>query len=331
MKWFFHFKEEAVTFVDNNFNSLNLKRNNFYFLFFLAVSFSSTGQEIADTAFEKTIFWRITGNGLKDTSYLFGTMHPIFREDVYIANKVLYEFSRSTAIYFENTLPPNPDSVRIALTTMKKPNLKSLLGNICYKKLVEKLESYNDPILNDPLFDRYTPNHMNARIMKNVFGSKLTTIDDSLMILARMNDKKIFALDEPEVRERFSDPTTLDQQATILYDFLNDFEKNISDYYRNLKGITGKYLAGDIGFIYTRNNFVRLNNNWSGRSFVIRKSSAQELLDDRNKNWLPKIERACQSQASFFAFGVSHLAGMKGVISLLRKKGYTVTPIFLNN
>jgi len=115
-----------------------------------------------------------------------------------------------------------------------------------------------------------------------------------------------------------------------LYALLNDFDKNITDYIRFIKGVTQRYLYGDIGFIYTRTNFIRINNNWSGQSVTLRSSKAEWLLDERNKKWLPKIEGACQTQSSFFAFGAGHLAGTKGIIALLRKKGYTVTPIFLN-
>jgi len=53
----------------------------------------------------------------------------------------------------------------------------------------------------------------------------------------------------------------------------------------------------------------------------------EELLEKRNTNWIPLIEKAAQSKATFFAFGAGHLAGDKGVITLLRQKGYTVKAV----
>ena len=79
---------------------------------------------------------------------------------------------------------------------MKKPRLRNLLGKICYDKLIERLKIYNDPILQDSSFDQFTPNYMNGRIMKNIFGKRLTTLDDSLMTIARVNQLEIFPLDE---------------------------------------------------------------------------------------------------------------------------------------
>ena len=307
-----------------------MQRNKYFCVLLLVIFSSSAGaQEIADTAFEKTVFWRITKDGLKDTSYLFGTMHPVFKEDIHVADTVLHIFLRSSVIFFENIPTSNDDSLRIALGTMKKPKLKSLLGKICYNKLIERLTVYSDPILQDPSFDQYTPGYMNGRIMKNVFGSRLTTLDDSLVRLAQINGKKMYALDGPEVREYMADPTNLDQEANNLFAFLNDFDKNIVTYIRFMKAMSQKYLAGDIGFIFTRTNFVRINNNWTGQSFAVRNSRAETLLDERNKKWIAKIEESCATGVSFFAFGAGHLAGRKGIISLLRKKGYTVTPIFL--
>ena len=39
------------------------------------------------------------------------------------------------------------------------------------------------------------------------------------------------------------------------------------------------------------------------------------------------MEKAMQKEKVFFAVGAGHLAGAKGVINLLREKGYTVKGI----
>jgi uncharacterized protein len=52
-----------------------------------------------------------------------------------------------------------------------------------------------------------------------------------------------------------------------------------------------------------------------------------DLLDARNKNWIPKIEKMMKEQPTFFAVGGGHLGGENGVVNLLRKQGYTVTAV----
>lgn len=56
-------------------------------------------------------------------------------------------------------------------------------------------------------------------------------------------------------------------------------------------------------------------------------SSAEELLDKRNHNWIPKMEELMKTKSCFFAVGAGHLGGPNGVIELLRQKGYEVTPV----
>jgi uncharacterized protein YbaP (TraB family) len=52
------------------------------------------------------------------------------------------------------------------------------------------------------------------------------------------------------------------------------------------------------------------------------------LLSDRNKNWIPIIEKVAKEKATFFGVGAGHLGGEMGVIQLLRKKGYNVEAVF---
>ena len=55
-----------------------------------------------------------------------------------------------------------------------------------------------------------------------------------------------------------------------------------------------------------------------------------KYLDERNKLWLPRMEAAMKEGSTFFAIGCAHLAGWFGIISRLRKAGYTVNPIFFS-
>ena len=53
-----------------------------------------------------------------------------------------------------------------------------------------------------------------------------------------------------------------------------------------------------------------------------------KLLDDRNIKWHEIIKKDLAEGKSFFmAVGAAHLTGTNGSIALLRKDGYTVTPL----
>jgi hypothetical protein len=49
------------------------------------------------------------------------------------------------------------------------------------------------------------------------------------------------------------------------------------------------------------------------------------ILDDRNRNWIPKIEKMLTEKRVFLiTVGAGHLAGPNGVPNLLRQAGYKV-------
>jgi uncharacterized protein YbaP (TraB family) len=51
------------------------------------------------------------------------------------------------------------------------------------------------------------------------------------------------------------------------------------------------------------------------------------LLNERNENWIPLMEQLAKDQSTFFGVGAAHLGGEKGVLSLLKQAGYTLTAV----
>lgn len=51
------------------------------------------------------------------------------------------------------------------------------------------------------------------------------------------------------------------------------------------------------------------------------------LLRNRNQNWIPVMSKLMATGPVFFAVGAGHLGGEVGVIRLLKKQGYTLTPM----
>jgi uncharacterized protein YbaP (TraB family) len=51
------------------------------------------------------------------------------------------------------------------------------------------------------------------------------------------------------------------------------------------------------------------------------------LLYDRFLKMVNSFEKIAAGQSLFAAVGAGHLAGGKGVLRILKKRGYTITPI----
>jgi uncharacterized protein len=54
-------------------------------------------------------------------------------------------------------------------------------------------------------------------------------------------------------------------------------------------------------------------------------SFAERLIVDRNRNWLPKIERYIRERRSYFVVaGAGHMGGPNGLLAMLRSRGYRI-------
>jgi uncharacterized protein YbaP (TraB family) len=51
------------------------------------------------------------------------------------------------------------------------------------------------------------------------------------------------------------------------------------------------------------------------------------MLYHRNQNWVEKLKTILPAKSVLIAVGAGHLPGDKGVINLLRKEGYKLTPV----
>jgi hypothetical protein len=56
-------------------------------------------------------------------------------------------------------------------------------------------------------------------------------------------------------------------------------------------------------------------------------STMETILDDRNERWIPLIIEAVQSAPTMIIVGAGHLVGEKGILSLLKKEGYLLSPV----
>jgi uncharacterized protein len=51
----------------------------------------------------------------------------------------------------------------------------------------------------------------------------------------------------------------------------------------------------------------------------------ERLIVERNRNWIPKIERYIRDRRTYFVVaGAGHMGGTNGVLALLRARGYQI-------
>ena len=54
----------------------------------------------------------------------------------------------------------------------------------------------------------------------------------------------------------------------------------------------------------------------------------QQLLVDRNRRWMPRLDALFQKEPTFVAVGAGHMFGNEGLLDLLQERGYVVTQLW---
>ena len=91
-----------------------------------------------------------------------------------------------------------------------------------------------------------------------------------------------------------------------------------------MKKMVGFYKNQDLQGLY----LFMIESFQEDKSIEESKEMKNRMLDQRNKNWIPKLENWMKQKTLFVAVGAGHLAGEQGVLQLLKNQGYIVEPVF---
>ena len=53
----------------------------------------------------------------------------------------------------------------------------------------------------------------------------------------------------------------------------------------------------------------------------------RRMADDRNADWITKLPKMLKESSCFIAVGALHLPGQNGLLKLLEKEGYKLSPV----
>jgi len=148
---------------------------------------------------------------------------------------------------------------------------------------------------------------MKADTCANQTSYEMTLVDKSKPLQMKVEGLET-TTSQLEIFEKMSDA---DMRLMLLESVKNDVVSN-----KEQEAMIRLYKAQNIDSLY--------NTIISSPEF---KGHEDAMLFDRNKKWVPILENSIQQNACFVAVGAGHLAGDKGVLELLRKKGYTVEAV----
>ncbi len=289
-------------------------------LLILSILLSGVPHIKAQTSGPKTVFWGISGNGLAQQSYLFGTIHIIPKSQFKaydIADKKLRE-SEQMILEMEIDVP-----LKTQMEWARKLMLPEgkTIQDYMDKEKYDVLHSYALDSLNIKkiLYNTYIkmkPFAFYSALIPHVIGKKIEGYDMYYSEIAKKEEIPVVGLESFEFQLAIFDSIPYEKQLDMFFD------EDSPDLVSEMQKMIDMYLSHDI---YSMADAL---NEEEAIGYAELES---ELLIKRNKDWVEKLLVLMNEKSSFIAVGAAHLAGKHGLIIQLREKGYNVEPIMLND
>lgn len=261
---------------------------------------------------KNTLLWRISGEDLPGVSYIFGTMHVKDARVFQRLEQVYAAMEQCDAFAAEFDLQDAGDGIDPRLFTLPKGlSLEELLPAKKYHKLRRILQKTLQ--INIDLLKFNRPLLLSNLIEERLLVSNMPySLDEHLWQYAQRIGKQQFGIETLHEQLKILQQISLAHQIQGLISTM----RNFSRYRRHLLKMAQWYEQGDIYKLYqgTRRGTHGLR---------------KLLLYDRNVLMANRIARLIQEQTTFCAIGAAHLAGQKGVLRLLKLKGFRLEPLVL--
>ena len=265
-----------------------------------------------------SLLYQITGNGLTKPSYIFGTFHAVCPTEMVPFERLDSYLDQTDQLMMEVDMddPAVMKSLALGVFLKDGKTLKDLLTAEEYAKVDEMIKNYLGYPLDNVKMLKPSMLTVLTLTSPKAIGCTPVTYDMTLMKNAVSKSKPVVGLETVESQVKVIDSMPLDKQLKGLAKLAADPQKGID----GLKKLMTVYKLRDPEKLFDA----------ASKQAADEKEFQARLLDDRNVDWIPKLEVAFKEKPTFVAVGAGHLGGKKGVLRLLRAKGYSVKPVNLS-
>jgi uncharacterized protein len=285
-------------------------------------------KEMAAVPNQGPLLWKITSRKSKKPSWLMGTMHVTDTRIATLSDDVQAKVKAARVLVLELQEIQNKRALTAKLLSYTKavnmPEGKTLWDVIPDDQ--KKIVRYNPIIAMAPpdriakLQPWVVAQSLNAPFCEQLRQPFKLSLDETLAQRAQVSGVPIEGLETVEEQVKVMSSLTMDEQVQGLVALAGrkipaeDIYITMADMYVNRQVSAfmplSKYLFGSNGDINTQ----------ASEKFMV------SLIDKRNIIMAKRAAKYLDKGNAFVAVGALHLPGQKGVIELLRKSGYKVTP-----
>lgn len=273
---------------------------------------------------EKSVVWKITGNGLKNPSYLYGTIHMIPKNQFAMPDAIREALDNSKRVTFEIDMK-EMTNLRTQMSLMTKAfmaggkTIKDLLSPDDYSFVKGKMAEKGLP---GGMMERMKPLFLSTLFSSDEDGGGMgegviTSVEMELYKTTKRRRLETAGLETTSYQMSLFDSIPYEAQAKMLVDGLRATEVDSTGGENQLDQLLKLYHAQDINAMQSM-----IADEGEGMA-----AYEEILLKKRNRNWIAPMSRMMREKPTIFAVGAGHLGGTSGVVALLRKEGFRVEAV----
>lgn len=282
----------------------------------LIIGLFCVGSLRAQLEMPKTIFWKIISPDGKTTSYLFGTMHILPKDQFYIPKQVTKALKKSDLVIFE--VDEDIDQIKMAqMSQYSSGRMSDLLNDDQRDSLYAYIQSTMnlDSAQYESTLGRFKPFVFSQlQFLPYIMNGK--SLDRELLQMAQSAKINTYGLETFEEQTTFFDGMSSAQQIAMIMSVVRD----TSDAGQSWKENVNLYLKQDIEALMAKSQ--------SGETMT--EFFTEELLANRNARWMEALPELTATQSCFIAVGAAHLIEEYGLIAAFKQLGYDVIPMHIN-
>ena len=284
-----------------------------FFLFFglfLTSFIQAQENEIMPKA-EEGVFWKITYPNSKQSSYLFGTIHLIDKNQYYLPKTVSKHIEKADLLVMEIA---DLDEQRMEMFILKNGRMTDILNKVQKDSLYRYAEQkYGLDSTNfENTMGKFKPIFF-LQLPYAPLVMKSESYDVNINHLAMEKGIPIYGLETMQEQVSFFDNLSNELKAEMMMEVVRD----TSDFNKEWHKFQTLYLNQQLSDMTT---FDRGNAD-------IMSFYDKTLLSQRNEKWMTYLASELRNKSVFIAVGAGHLPGPKGLINLFKEAGFTVTRI----
>ncbi|MEL6988948.1 MAG: TraB/GumN family protein [Bacteroidota bacterium] len=264
----------------------------------------------------------MSGKGLDKDSYLFGTIHIIEEADYFLPKNTLSSFENVDQVVFEINMEDMTDMGQMMSIIPKTfmndgVTLADLLEDEEYKFVKSHFEDMGLPMF---MLEKMKPMFLSVLgggggiDPQDFMSGSMKSYEMELYEMGKAQGKSFDGLETIDFQISVFDSIPYKDQAEMLVESLKAGDTGASEFKETVEIYKTQNLAAMISMVDENEQYGEYEDI---------------LLTKRNKAWIPKMKTAMSENSNFFAVGAAHLGGKNGVVYLLRKEGYTLTPLSL--